>query len=92
MHTIHIRETVQLKKLQGGELFNLQFTLWWSGLNYAGNACHHCENLSTTCRCINNYSYAFLMFVCSGYAADDITHCIRPQDVKKRRAVIIVRR
>ena len=39
-----------------------------------------------------NYSYAFLMFVCSGYAADDITHCIRPQDVKKRRAVIIVRR
>lgn len=39
-----------------------------------------------------NYSYAFLMLVCSGYAADDITHCIRPQDVKKRRAVIIVRR
>jgi len=28
----------------------------------------------------------------SGYAADDITHCIRPQDVKARRAVIIVRR
>ncbi|XP_054713205.1 RNA demethylase ALKBH5-like [Uloborus diversus] len=28
----------------------------------------------------------------SGYAADNITHCIRPQDVKKRRAVIILRR
>ncbi|KAK3090760.1 hypothetical protein FSP39_014409 [Pinctada imbricata] len=28
----------------------------------------------------------------SGYAADDITHCIRPQDVVKRRAVIILRR
>ncbi|XP_013420486.1 RNA demethylase ALKBH5 [Lingula anatina] len=28
----------------------------------------------------------------SGYAADDITHCIRPQDVKKRRAVVILRR
>ena len=41
---------------------------------------------------MNIYSHAFLMFECSGYAADDITHCIRPQDVKKRRAVIIVRR
>ncbi|CAH1794070.1 unnamed protein product [Owenia fusiformis] len=28
----------------------------------------------------------------SGYAADEITHCIRPQDVTKRRAVIILRR
>ncbi|XP_033630436.1 RNA demethylase ALKBH5-like [Asterias rubens] len=28
----------------------------------------------------------------SGYAADEVTHCIRPQDVKSRRAVIIVRR
>ncbi|XP_038068416.1 RNA demethylase ALKBH5-like [Patiria miniata] len=28
----------------------------------------------------------------SGYAADEVTHCIRPQDVKARRAVIIVRR
>ncbi|KAK6170072.1 hypothetical protein SNE40_018552 [Patella caerulea] len=28
----------------------------------------------------------------SGYAADDITHCIRPQDVVSRRAVIILRR
>ncbi|KAK1802713.1 hypothetical protein P4O66_021255 [Electrophorus voltai] len=28
----------------------------------------------------------------SGYAADDITHCIRPQDIKKRRAVIILRK
>lgn len=28
----------------------------------------------------------------SGYAADDITHCIRPQDVVQRRAVIILRR
>lgn len=28
----------------------------------------------------------------SGYAADDITHCIRPQDIKERRAVIILRK
>ncbi|XP_064625020.1 RNA demethylase ALKBH5-like [Lineus longissimus] len=28
----------------------------------------------------------------SGYAADEITHCIRPQDVVERRAVIILRR
>ncbi|XP_070579362.1 RNA demethylase ALKBH5-like [Ptychodera flava] len=28
----------------------------------------------------------------SGYAADGITHCIRPQDTKERRAVIILRR
>lgn len=28
----------------------------------------------------------------SGYAADSITHCIRPQDVVKRRAVIILRK
>ncbi|XP_062576977.1 RNA demethylase ALKBH5-like [Saccostrea cucullata] len=28
----------------------------------------------------------------SGYAADEITHCIRPQDVVQRRAVIILRR
>ncbi|XP_074648970.1 RNA demethylase ALKBH5-like [Tubulanus polymorphus] len=28
----------------------------------------------------------------SGYAADEITHCIRPQDIVKRRAVIILRR
>ncbi|KAM3865004.1 RNA demethylase ALKBH5 [Diretmus argenteus] len=26
------------------------------------------------------------------YAADDITHCIRPQDIKERRAVIILRK
>ncbi|XP_048847307.1 RNA demethylase ALKBH5-like [Brienomyrus brachyistius] len=30
--------------------------------------------------------------VLSGYAADEITHCIRPQDIKERRAVIILRR
>ncbi|TNN75932.1 RNA demethylase ALKBH5 [Liparis tanakae] len=30
--------------------------------------------------------------VLSGYAADDITHCIRPQDIKARRAVIILRK
>ncbi|XP_023221680.1 RNA demethylase ALKBH5-like [Centruroides sculpturatus] len=30
--------------------------------------------------------------ILSGYAADNITHCVRPQDVKKRRAVIILRR
>ncbi|XP_029109691.1 RNA demethylase ALKBH5-like [Scleropages formosus] len=30
--------------------------------------------------------------VLSGYAADEITHCIRPQDVKERRAVVILRR
>ena len=29
---------------------------------------------------------------CSGYAADEITHCVRPQDVVERRAVIILRR
>ncbi|XP_028821484.1 RNA demethylase ALKBH5 [Denticeps clupeoides] len=28
----------------------------------------------------------------SGYAADDITHCVRPQDIKERRAVIILRK
>jgi len=28
----------------------------------------------------------------SGYSADDVTHCIRPQDVVHRRAVIILRR
>lgn len=27
-----------------------------------------------------------------GYAADEITHCIRPEDVQDRRAVIILRR
>lgn len=27
-----------------------------------------------------------------GYAADDVTHCIRPDDVKCRRAVVILRR
>ncbi|KAM9792074.1 LOW QUALITY PROTEIN: RNA demethylase ALKBH5 [Neosynchiropus ocellatus] len=30
--------------------------------------------------------------VLSGYAADDITHCVRPQDIKERRAVIILRK
>uniref|UniRef100_A0A3P9HQ70 RNA demethylase ALKBH5 n=1 Tax=Oryzias latipes TaxID=8090 RepID=A0A3P9HQ70_ORYLA len=30
--------------------------------------------------------------VLSGYAADEITHCIRPQDIKQRRAVIILRK
>ncbi|XP_036408939.1 RNA demethylase ALKBH5-like [Megalops cyprinoides] len=30
--------------------------------------------------------------VLSGYAADGITHCIRPQDIKERRAVIILRK
>lgn len=28
----------------------------------------------------------------SGYSADEVTHCIRPQDTVKRRAVIILRR
>jgi len=27
----------------------------------------------------------------SGFAANDITHCIRPEDVTERRAVIILR-
>ena len=27
----------------------------------------------------------------SGYAANDITHCIRPEDIRHRRAVIILR-
>uniref|UniRef100_T1JJ71 RNA demethylase ALKBH5 n=1 Tax=Strigamia maritima TaxID=126957 RepID=T1JJ71_STRMM len=30
--------------------------------------------------------------VLSGFAADDITHCVRPQDTVKKRAVIILRR
>jgi len=30
--------------------------------------------------------------LCSGYAADDVTHCIRPEDVKSRRAVVVLRR
>ncbi|KAG5854503.1 hypothetical protein ANANG_G00038520 [Anguilla anguilla] len=30
--------------------------------------------------------------VLKGYAADEITHCIRPQDIKQRRAVIILRK
>ena len=34
------------------------------------------------------YVYVF----CSGYAADNITHCVRPEDTKDRRAVIILRR
>ena len=29
---------------------------------------------------------------CSGYAADNITHCVRPEDTRHRRAVIILRR
>lgn len=28
----------------------------------------------------------------SGYAANDITHCVRPQDVRSRRAVVILRK
>ena len=32
------------------------------------------------------------LFPFSGYAADEITHCIRPQDIKERRAVIILRK
>ncbi|CAH2252612.1 RNA demethylase ALKBH5 [Pelobates cultripes] len=28
----------------------------------------------------------------SGYAADEITHCIQPQDIKERRAVVILRK
>ena len=27
----------------------------------------------------------------SGFAANDVTHCIRPEDIKERRAVIILR-
>ena len=43
----------------------------------------------------NNEHYIMFIphtFFSSGYAADEITHCIRPQDVVKRRAVIILRR
>ncbi|XP_015910682.1 RNA demethylase ALKBH5 [Parasteatoda tepidariorum] len=36
--------------------------------------------------------YRGCVTILSGYAADNITHCIRPQDVKKRRSVIILRR
>ncbi|TKC43782.1 hypothetical protein EI555_012532 [Monodon monoceros] len=32
------------------------------------------------------------MTVLSGYAADEITHCIRPQDIKEHRAVTILRK
>nr|XP_058898718.1 RNA demethylase ALKBH5-like [Kogia breviceps] len=32
------------------------------------------------------------MTVLGGYAADEITHCIRPQDINKHRAVIILRK
>lgn len=39
--------------------------------------------------CVCHSKYALLL---SGYAADDITHCIRPQDIKERRAVIILRK
>lgn len=31
-------------------------------------------------------------FIYSGYAANEVTHCIRPQDVTERRCVIILRR
>ncbi|XP_010841471.1 PREDICTED: RNA demethylase ALKBH5 [Bison bison bison] len=36
--------------------------------------------------------HAHMLFLFSGYAADEITHCIRPQDIKERRAVIILRK
>ena len=36
--------------------------------------------------------HAHVLFLFSGYAADEITHCIRPQDIKERRAVIILRK
>lgn len=32
-----------------------------------------------------------MCFNFSGYAADNVTHCIRPQDTVQRRAVIILR-
>lgn len=38
------------------------------------------------------HCFDFFFFFLSGYAADDITHCIRPQDIKERRAVIILRK
>lgn len=38
------------------------------------------------CRIFNKCCYF------SGYAADNITHCIRPQDTVARRAVIVLRR
>lgn len=31
-------------------------------------------------------------YFCRGYAADKITHCVRPEDVTSRRAVIVLRR
>lgn len=30
--------------------------------------------------------------ISSGFAANDVTHCIRPEDVTSRRAVIVLRR
>ncbi|KAG8549837.1 hypothetical protein GDO81_019632, partial [Engystomops pustulosus] len=38
------------------------------------------------------YLLLITIFRCSGYAADEITHCIRPQDIKERRAVVILRK
>lgn len=42
--------------------------------------------------CLSSFSPRLFVFVVSGYAADEITHCIRPQDIKERRAVIILRK
>jgi len=44
------------------------------------------------CLCLSSFSQQLFVFVVSGYAADEITHCIRPQDIKERRAVIILRK
>ena len=38
------------------------------------------------------YRMKTIIFLSSGYAADNITHCIRPQDITERRCVIILRR
>ena len=37
-------------------------------------------------------THVYVYVFCSGYAADNITHCVRPEDTKDRRAVIILRR
>ncbi|PKU37069.1 hypothetical protein llap_12634 [Limosa lapponica baueri] len=47
---------------------------------------------TTFCFCLSSFSQWLFVFVVSGYAADEITHCIRPQDIKERRAVIILRK
>ena len=49
-----------------------------------------CMTRSFVDTCTSKDTCSQLFF--SGYAADNITHCIRPQDTPHRRAVIILRK